>query len=337
MLRATAPKNWKAALSDALLEIQNLTKIYGKSGSGLVALQDFDLAISRKRPEIITIAGESGSGKSTLANLVLGFEKPSSGSILFDGLDVGMAGRKQLRDHHRNVQAVFQDPFGSYNPFYRVQHVFETVVRNFHLASGKEQADAMIEDVLNAVGLEGSDILRKYPHQLSGGQRQRVMIARACLVRPKLIVADEPVSMVDASLRAAILDVMIKLRDENGISFLYVTHDLSTAYQVGDRIVMLYQGSVVETGEAAEVISNPKHPYVRLLVDSVPRPDPNQRWQGEIELPAEEEGRLAKATGCRFAPRCPHAVGKCRSARPPLHSVGPDGHKAACVLFEPAS
>ena len=257
-----------------------------------------------RNPEIVTIAGESGSGKSTLANLVLGFDRPTSGTIRFDGLDVGKANRKELRNLHRRVQAVFQDPFDSYNPFYRVRHVFDTVIRNFGLASNGASADGMIEEALNSVGLESADVLRKYPHQLSGGQRQRIMFARACLVKPSMIVADEPVSMVDASLRANILDVMIRLRDEAGISFLYITHDLSTAYQVGDRIVLLYQGCIAEEGVAADVISDPRHPYVRLLVDSVPQPDPERRWQGEIKLPAEEDIRIASATGCRFVPRC---------------------------------
>ena len=322
-------------MPDALLAIERVSRIYGNPCSGLVALQDVSLQIEREKPEIVTIAGESGSGKSTLANLVLGFDKPTSGRITFDGLDVGNAGRKELRQHHRRVQAVFQDPFDSYNPFYRVQHVFDTVIRNFGLAEDEIAANEMIEDALNGVGLEGADVLRKYPHQLSGGQRQRIMIARACLVRPKLIVADEPVSMVDASLRANILDVMTTLRDEARISFLYVTHDLSTAYQVGDRIVLLYQGCIVEEGNAVDVISNPKHPYVRLLVDSVPRPDPRDRWQGEIDLPEEEATRTANATGCRFAPRCPHAQPRCVRDRPPLHDIAPDGHRAACVLFEP--
>ena len=320
---------------DALLDIRNVSKIYGDPGSGLVALQDVSLRIERDKPEIVTIAGESGSGKSTLANLVLGFDRPTAGTINFDGLDVGSAGPKDLRQHLRRVQAVFQDPFDSYNPFYRVQHVFDTVIRNFGLAEGRTTARNLVEEALNAVGLEGADVLQKYPHQLSGGQRQRIMIARAWLVKPKMIVADEPVSMVDASLRANILDVMISMRDEAGISFLYVTHDLSTAYQVGDRILLLYQGCVAEEGNAVDVISNPKHPYVRLLIDSVPRPDPGDRWQGEIELPAEEESRTADATGCRFAPRCPHVQARCGAERPPLHDVGPNGHRAACVLYGP--
>ncbi|RVT86897.1 ABC transporter ATP-binding protein [Rhodobacteraceae bacterium CCMM004] len=319
---------------DPLLDIRNVRKVYG-GPDGLVALNDFSLQIPRDEPQIVTIAGESGSGKSTLANLVLGFTKPTSGQIVFDGMDVGRLSSREMAQYHRKVQAVFQDPFGSYNPFYRVSHVFDMVIKNFKLADTKAQAREMMEEGLNAVGLKGSDVLRKYPHQLSGGQRQRIMMARAYMVKPKLIVADEPVSMVDASLRASILDVMMKLRDEGGISFLYVTHDLSTAYQIGDKIVLFYQGTLAEEGNVTDVITNPKHPYVQLLIDSVPQADPTRRWQGEIELPAEEELRTARATGCRFVPRCPHAAEVCKAALPPLHPVGAPGHRASCTLYGP--
>ena len=169
---------------------------------------------------------------------------------------------------------MFQDPYAVFNPFYRVEHVFHVIMRAFRLADAKPARRKLIEDALNVVGLRGEDVLRKYPHQLSGGQRQRIMMARAYMIRPKLIVADEPVSMVDASLRATILDVMLRLRDEMEISFIYITHDLSTAYQIGDQIYILYQGATAESGATTEVIDHPKHPYVQLLVDSVPAPDP---------------------------------------------------------------
>ncbi len=319
-------------MSDALLDIRNVSKIYGPVDSGLVALNDFSLTLPKSPASIVTVAGESGSGKSTLANLVLGFTRPTLGTITFDGMDVGKAGPAELRAYHRNVQAVFQDPFGVYNPFYRIQHVFDMVVKNFKLTTNAAQAREMMEESLNAVGLFGEDVLRKYPHQLSGGQRQRIMMARAYMLKPRLIVADEPVSMVDASLRASILDVMMKLRDESGISFLYITHDLSTAYQIGDKIILFYQGTVAEIGNAVDVISNPQHPYVQLLIDSVPKPDPTVRWQGEVELPAEEEFRTAAAKGCRFYPRCPHRMDRCKGELPPLYTVGGKDHQASCFL-----
>ncbi|NDJ61404.1 MAG: ABC transporter ATP-binding protein [Chloroflexi bacterium] len=330
---STTPKQ-----SKMLLEIRNATKVYTQRAFGggtrqVVALQDFNLNIPKHPATITTIAGESGSGKSTLANLVLGFTGISRGQIIYDGLDMATATPAQNIQYRRDVQAVFQDPFGVYNPFYRIQHVFDLVIRNFKLAESKAAARDMIEESLNVVGLYGEDVLRKYPHQLSGGQRQRIMMARAYMVKPKLIVADEPVSMVDASLRAAILDVMMRLRD-NGISFLYITHDLSTAYQIGDQIFILYQGTIAETGSTIDVIDKPHHPYVQLLVNSVPVPDPDIQWEGTIELPADEEMRTSQQAGCRFYPRCPHRMERCLSAAPRLYPVGKNGHVASCFLYD---
>jgi peptide/nickel transport system ATP-binding protein len=324
-------------MSQMLLEIRNATKLYKQRGTKgtkeVVALQDFNLSIPRSPASIITIAGESGSGKTTLAQLVLGFTRLTSGQIIFDGQDISTADASQLKDYRRQVQAVFQDPFGVFNPFYRVEHVFNMIIRNFKLTSSKAASRDIIERALNIVGLHGEDVLRKYPHQLSGGQRQRIMMARAYMINPKLIVADEPVSMVDASLRASILDVMIRLKEEIGISFLYITHDLSTAYQIGDQIFILYQGTVAEAGNTINVIDHPHHPYVQLLVDSVPVPDPDVKWQGEIVLPAEEEMRSSVHTGCRFYPRCPKRLDRCLTAQPPLYKVDNLDHQASCYLY----
>ncbi len=324
-------------MSESLLNIRNATKVYRqrKASGGsqeVVALQDFNLTIPKNPASIITIAGESGSGKTTLAQVILGFTRLSSGQIIYDGQDMSNASAAQLKDYRQHVQAVFQDPFGVYNPFYRVEHVFNTVIHNFKLASDKAKVREMIEDALNIVGLHGEDVLRKYPHQLSGGQRQRIMMARAYMIKPKLIVADEPVSMVDASLRATILDVMMRLKD-SGISFLYITHDLSTAYQIGDQIYILYQGGIAERGNTVKVIDYPKHPYVQLLVDSVPVPNPDIKWEGEIVLPPEEEMRSSVHSGCRFYPRCPRRMNRCIEAQPSLYRIE-DGHEAACFLYE---
>jgi peptide/nickel transport system ATP-binding protein len=327
------------SMSQMLLEIRNATKVYKQRGGGgkkreVVALDNFNLNIPKSPASIITIAGESGSGKTTLAQLVLGFIRISSGQIIYDGQDMSNADAAQMKAYRREVQAVFQDPFGVYNPFYRVQHVFNTVIDNFKLTSSKSERHDLIEDALNIVGLHGEDVLRKYPHQLSGGQRQRIMMARAYLIKPKLIVADEPVSMVDASLRASILDVMMRLKSEMGISFLYITHDLSTAYQIGDQIYILYQGAIAEKGSTISVIDRPHHPYVQLLVDSVPAPDPDVKWQGEINLPPEEEMRSSQHSGCRFYPRCPQRMDRCLTAQPPLYEIDEIDHEAACYLYD---
>ena len=276
-----------------ILEVQKATKIYNTGTSffagnnELVALNEFNLNIPESPASITTIAGESGSGKTTIANLILGFTELTSGKILFGGKDINMMSKEEIYNYRRNIQAVFQDPFGVYNPFYRISHIFEIVIKHFKITSNKNDARELIEKSLNVVGLRGEEVLEKYPHQLSGGQRQRMMMARVHLIRPKIIVADEPVSMVDASLRAAILDLMLKLRDEDGISFIYITHDLSTAYQVGDNIIILYKGKVVETGKATNVIDNPTHPYVKLLIDSIPVPDPDHKWTEMIDIPDE--------------------------------------------------
>ena len=322
-----------------LLEIKKATKIYGggvfSAGPVTVALQDYDLTIDESPATITTIAGESGSGKSTLANLVLGFTDLTSGQIIYRGRDLAEMTAQERIGYRREVQAVFQDPYAVYNPFYRVKHVFDLIVRNFKMASSKAEARDMIEDALNVVGMRGEEVLEKYPHQLSGGQRQRMMMARAYMLKPKLIVADEPVSMVDASLRAMILDIMLRLRDEEGMSFLYITHDLSTAYQIGDRIFLLYQGSVAESGVASEVIENPKHPYVKLLLDSIPVPDPSVRWGGEeVTTVDDEEMRVSVDSGCRFYPRCTSRMDRCLEATPVPYPVGANNHSASCFLYD---
>lgn len=324
-------------MAEPLLEIRNATKVYGggflSSAQPIVALQDFNLTIYDKPATITTIAGESGSGKTTLVSAVLGFLNLTSGEILYKGKDISKLNREETLDYRRQVQAVFQDPYEVYNPFYRVKHIFDMVINRFHLARNKEEERDVIEDALRVVGMRGEEVLEKYPHQLSGGQRQRIMVARAYLLKPRLIVADEPVSAVDASLRAMILDVMMRLREEAGISFLYITHDLSTAYQIGDDIYVLYQGAVAECGRTPHVIEEPKHPYVQLLINSIPVPDPRIRWGEMMEIPSEEEQRKLSNHGCRFYSRCPNRMERCLLARPPLFDIR-EGQQAACYLYE---
>jgi ABC-type oligopeptide transport system ATPase subunit len=214
----------------ALLEIRDVTKRFGSGlfdKRRLIALDRFSMTVPSDRAIVTAIAGESGSGKTTLARLILGILSPTEGQILFKGGDLTKMKGTARREFRRQVQAIFQDPYEVYNPFYRVDHVFDVVIRNFGLASSPDEADHLKREAVEVVGLRPDDVLGKFPHELSGGQRQRVMVARAFLARPRLIVADEPVSIVDASLRALILDVMLHLRDDYGISFLYITHDLS--------------------------------------------------------------------------------------------------------------
>ncbi len=326
-------------MAQPLLEIRNATKIYGggfmNRSAVTVALQNYNLTIADQPATITTIAGESGSGKSTLANAVLGFTQITSGEIHYKGVDITTMNSQQQFEYRREVQAIFQDPYAVYNPFYRVKHVFDLVIKNFKMAHNQREARELIENALNVVGLRGQEVLEKYPHQLSGGQRQRMMVARAYLLKPRLIVADEPVSMVDASLRAMILDLMLKLRDEQQISFLYITHDLSTAYQIGDQIYLLYQGSIAERGNTQQVIEEPKHPYVQLLINSIPVPDPTIRWGGESVVSLDDEQmRVNASSGCRFYNRCPHRMERCLQQMPPLYPVNHNGHEAACYLYD---
>ena len=320
-----------------LLQIDNVTMAYGggflSSEPSFVALDAFSLDLFESPARITTIAGESGSGKTTLANLILGFVQPSQGKILYKGIDLAQMNRTQRLTYRKEVQAIFQDPYEVFNPFYRVQHTFNLVMRRFALAQNKADARVLIEDALNIVGLRGEEILEKYPHQLSGGQRQRVMIARAYLLRPRLIVADEPVSAVDVSLRAMILDIMLRLRDEHQISFLYITHDLSTAYQIGDDMVVLFQGISAETGDTGAIIESPKHPYVQELISSIPVPDPKEKWDMTIRLPSEELMRGQNTDGCRFYPRCSQRTAHCLKAQPALLPIG-NNRSVACFLYE---
>lgn len=325
-------------MSQSLLEVREATKVYGggflRRGQQVVALQNFNLTIPEKPAKITAIAGESGSGKTTLANLILGFIGLTSGQILYQGHDIGTLNEQQKLEYRRQVQAIFQDPYAVYNPFYRVKHIFDLVIQHFKLARNRAEARDLIEEALQMVGLRGEEVLEKYPHQLSGGQRQRMTVARAYLVKPRLIVADEPVSMVDASLRAMILDIMLRLRDKQNISFLYITHDLSTAYQVCDEMYILYQGSIAEKGDTGKVIENPKHPYVQMLIDSIPVPDPKQKWGSHLVLPSEEEMLSHVNTGCRYYPRCPHRMDRCLVKQPPLYHIDESGHQAACYLYD---
>jgi peptide/nickel transport system ATP-binding protein len=231
----------------------------------------------------------------------------------------------------RDVQAVFQDPYGVYNPFYRVDHVLSTPVRRFRLARSRSEARELIGEALRKVGLRPEEILGRFPHQLSGGQRQRVMVARALLLKPKLIVADEPVSMVDASLRATILGSLRNLTDEHGISILYITHDLATAYQVSDSILVLYRAHLAEAGATELVVKAPQHPYTQLLISAIPRADPVRDWLAKDEVaPAV---RALAAQGCCFADRCPQAGPNCLEKPPGLYRTE-GGRAVACVQFD---
>jgi peptide/nickel transport system ATP-binding protein len=320
-----------------LLEARNVFKIFGggrfSRSPGMVALDDFSFRIDDDPPSITAVVGESGSGKTTLARLLLGLTAPTTGEVLYRGKDLTKLSGAERKQFLRDVQVIFQDPYEVYNPFYKVDHVLSTPIEKFKLASSKEQARSLMEETLNAVGLRPEETLGRHPHQLSGGQRQRVMVARALLLQPRLIIADEPVSMVDASLRATILESLRQMHVRYGISILYITHDLTTAYQVSDNILVMYRGEVAEAGSVEPVVKHPEHPYTRLLIQSIPQADPDHPWT-HYELPPDPARPVVTTTqSCKFVNRCPHAMEICRTQRPPLFRT--DEHRAAaCFLYK---
>lgn len=321
----------------ALLEIRNASKVFGSGRifnrhEGTTALRDFSLTIAADPPSITSVVGESGSGKTTLARLLLGVSSPTDGEVLYKGQPISGLGQRERMQFLRDVQVIFQDPYEVFNPFYKVDHVLQVPITKFKLANSGAEAKQMMRDALSAVGLRPDETLGRHPHQLSGGQRQRIMVARALLIKPRLIIADEPVSMVDASLRATILESLRQLYEQFGISLLYITHDLTTAYQISQNIIVMYRGEVAEVGSVDRVVKEPAHPYTQLLVNSIPVADPDHSWSSS-GIVGEAQLATAALTGCRFADRCPHVMEKCHQAIPPLFRL--DANRAAsCFLYD---
>ena len=323
-------------MSDHLLDIQNVTKIFGSgllSKDEVIAVENVSLMLPEGDARIITIAGESGSGKSTLGLMTLGFLEPDNGAIHYKGNDIYHMRGNSYASFRREVQAVFQNPFEAFNPFYHVDHTFDLVIKKFKLASDRNEIREMVEAALNVVRLDPENTLGKYPHQLSGGQLQRIMLARAFLLKPRIIVADEPVSMIDASLRAIVLDIMVELKEQFGISQLYITHDLSTALQISDELLIMYQGNVVERGDIEAVIENPQHPYTQLLIQSIPTPDPTEKWEKPLGLEIEDLEDTSLANGCKFYDRCPHRMDRCLTAFPQYYEANMN-QLVACYLYD---
>ena len=302
-------------------------------GTKLVAVNDVSLSLSSEKPEIFTLAGESGSGKTTLARLLLGDLAPTSGKVYFEGRDISEIRRRaRYKAFMKKVQPVFQNPFETFSPLRRVDgYLFDTAM-NFGMASSRREAQLVVDHALNLVGLSLAEVSKRYPHELSGGQIQRVSIARALIPQPRVILADEPVSMVDASLRMEIVNLFRKLRDEQKVSVIYITHDLATAYYISDRIAIMLRGYVVESGPVIEVLEEPLHPYSQLLKESVPEPEPKEReiWTRRITLGATEVKEYGRV-GCKFAGRCPHVMDICTQADPPEVKINQRAVK--CYLY----
>lgn len=315
-----------------LLEGRGLTRHFGVGGLGrrqqLHAVDDADFAIHTG--EIVALVGESGSGKSTIARLLARVYRPTAGEIFYQGQPLSaLRGRAANLGYRSDVPMVFQDPFSSLNPAHRVAHgiLRGLTLHRPELSSSQRRAEA--ERVTEAVGLTpAAEILDRYPYELSGGQRQRIGFAQALAYRPKVILADEPVSMLDVSIRIGLLNVMDRLRAEEGVSFLYITHDIASARYVADRLIVMYAGHMVESGPIEEVLARPKHPYTQLLVAAVP--DPRSPLAVTAEMTAGEPPKVVDPTpGCRFRDRCPIAIDVCSQVTPRRVELAP-GHAAAC-------
>jgi peptide/nickel transport system ATP-binding protein len=323
-------------VSEPLLRTDGLTRHFkvGKlfSQQVLHAVDDVNFEIGRG--EIVALVGESGSGKSTIARLLARVYKPTRGEIYFEGRPVSsLRTRKEKLAYCSDVPMVFQDPYSSINPAYRVSHGIRRALRlhRGELARGRRRQES--ERVLGEVGLvPPGTMAAKFPHELSGGQRQRVGFAQALAFSPKLIIADEPVSMLDVSIRIGLLNLMSELREREGVSFLYITHDVASARYIADRVLVMYAGHLVEEGPVEDVIQRPKHPYTQLLLSAVPDPRAPLGLSDAADV-GEPPKVVNPKEGCRFRPRCPYAIAECDTVTPLLRPLGP-GRLAACHVAQ---
>ncbi len=325
----------------ALMELRDVSMTF-EIGGGLFAPKRYVQAVVHANllideGDILALVGESGCGKTTLGRIITGLQKPTSGEVLFRGKNIWKISREEFRQYRLGVQIVHQDSFAALNPVRTIFHTLSAPMLRHGIAKNRQEAWEKAADLLRTMGLTPPEVFldEKYPHQLSGGQRQRVVLARAVSVQPRLIVADEPVSMVDVSLRLALLDLMAKLNRELNIAFVYITHDLATAryFAQKGKIAVMYLGQIVETGPLGKVLNRPRHPYLQALLTAVPVPDP-ELTRKHFELPLrtmDMPDPTSPPPGCRFHTRCPYYEPICTTEVPVLKSIG-NGHKVACHL-----
>lgn len=320
-----------------VLEIRHLRKLFPvKQGSLLRPSQKFvhavdDVSLTVGKGEVLAVVGESGCGKSTLALTLMGLEEPTAGQIIFNGQDVTRIKGTALKEMRRHIQMVFQDPYESLNPLMTIGDLVAEPLVVHGLLPDKVARLQRVQQALEDAGLKpASTYLHRRPHELSGGQRQRVVIASALVLDPQVLLADEPVSMLDVSIRAEILNLLADLRRNKGISILFITHDLGTVGYFADRVAVMYLGRVVEVGPTLQVLQNPQHPYTKALLSVVPVPNPRLRRERLI-LQGETPNPIDLPSGCRFHPRCPVAIGQCPQVDPPYAALTAD-HQAACLL-----
>lgn len=316
--------------NDYILKVENLTKIFtlGNIFSRIKIIAVNNVSFDIREGEVFTLAGESGSGKSTVARIILGFHEATGGKIIYKGKDLTGLNKEDRSFFRREVQAIFQNPFESFNPLRKVfSYLYETL-ENFNIAG--DEKEEVVEKALRSVGLSREEVIDKYPSEFSGGQLQRISVARALITKPSLLIADEPVSMIDASLRMSIVNLFKELKEKSNVSVIYITHDLATAYYISDKIAIMFRGEIVESGEVDKVLMEPKHPYTMILIESVPEPDPKKRWKKQISLSTfEEEEFLLR--GCKFAKRCSFVMDECTKQEIPYFEV--NGRKVKCLLY----
>jgi peptide/nickel transport system ATP-binding protein len=325
-------------LSHPLLYVENLKKYFevkrGIFGGRRIYVKAVDgVSLTLARGETISLVGESGCGKTTLGKTILRLYEPTDGKILFDGKDITRLGLKELKWYRRETGLIQQDPFGALPPFMTVKRILEEPLL-IHGFKNREEREERIHKALEQVRLTPiEDFINKYPHMLSGGQQQRLVIARSIILEPKLIVADEPVSMLDASVRVEILKLLQDLQKRYNLSVIYITHDISTTRYFSERIYIMYAAHIVEGADTREILHNPMHPYTRALLNVIPDPDPSNRFILK-EVPAGEPPNLINPPlGCRFNPRCPNFIkGVCDVKEPPLIEVN-KGHYVKCWLY----
>jgi oligopeptide/dipeptide ABC transporter ATP-binding protein len=323
---------------DHFLEVHGLKKYFDAGRPGLFsrdtrlvhAVDGVDITL--RHSEVLALVGESGCGKSTLALLLMGLEDPTAGTVIFEGRDITHLNDNERKELRRKIQMVFQDPYESLNPTQTIEEIVTEPLLVHGIANDKNERSARVKKAMEDSGLKPAEVyLARYPHELSGGQRQRVVIAAALVLEPEILLADEPVSMLDVSIRAEIINLLAELRITRQIAVIFITHDLGSVGFFADRVAVMYLGRIVEIGTMLEVLEKPQHPYTKALISVIPVPNPRLRHE-RIILQGETPNPIDLPSGCRFHPRCPVAIATCKASDPPFVTLSKT-HQAACLLL----
>lgn len=317
-------------MSDTILEVKNLSR-YFKTRRGMLHAVD-DVSFSLNRGETLGVVGESGCGKSTLGRAILRLIEPTSGSVIYDGIDISKLSKEEMRKKRKDMQIIFQDPYSSLDPRKTVSQIIAEPLKTHKICSGKLEMEQTVNEIMKRVGL-AERLVNTYPHELDGGRRQRVGVARALATQPKFIVCDEPVSALDVSIQAQIINLLRRLQRELGLSYIFITHDMSVVNHLADRIAVMYLGRIVELAPVEELFADPLHPYTQALLSAVPIPEIQKVKRERIRLPGEISSPIDPPDECRFRKRCRMACEGCNQKEPLLREVSPE-HYVACHLMD---